>query len=195
MNVLIVYTHPNHHSLCYDFLQKVMEGSKANERIKQIKVIDLYEEKFNPALAFNDQKRRRDMHKDPEMEEYRKQIVWADKLVFVYPIWWGRPPAMLLGYFDQVLASNFAYKDKGKYSAEGLLKGKTAVCVSTMKGPAFYPFFLLNNAHKALIKKATLNFVGISKVKFFEFGSMENSNGKHDQKLNKIYHYFSKIKK
>ncbi|WP_318503332.1 NAD(P)H-dependent oxidoreductase [Bacillus sp. T3] len=193
MNVLIIYAHPNHESLCYGFLQKIISGSKENQTIREIQVLDLYEENFNPLLTFNKEKRRRDMHRDPNLEKYRNQILWADKLVFVYPIWWGRPPAMLLGYIDQMFASNFAYKDKGKYLSEGLLKGKSAVCVSTMKGPTLYPLFLLNNAHKTLMKKALFQFVGIKKVKFFEFGNMEQPNGKQKAKLNKVFQYFRTI--
>lgn len=193
MNLLVIYTHPNHKSLCYSFLQKVLKGSSENSNIKEVQVLDLYEEGFNPLLVFNEKKRRRDMYCDPNLEKYREQIMWSDKIVFVYPIWWGRPPAMLLGYIDQIFASNFAYKDKGGLMPEGLLKGKSVVCISTMKGPANYPLFFLHNAHKVLMKKGLCNFVGIKKVKFFEFGNMESSKGKQEQKLDKVYHYFQKI--
>ncbi|TXK75381.1 NAD(P)H-dependent oxidoreductase [Paenibacillus sp. N3.4] len=190
MKTLVIYTHPNHQSLSYAFLQKVIQGSTENPRITEIKVLDLYEEGFNPVLVFNKEKRRRDMHADPNLETYRQQITWADQVVFVYPIWWGRPPAMLMGYIDQMFASGFAYKDKGGMLPEGLLKGKSVVCISTMKGPTFYPLYWLYNAHKVLMKKALFNYVGIKKVKFFEFGNMESPKGKHDVKLNKIYRYF-----
>ncbi|WCN39743.1 NAD(P)H-dependent oxidoreductase [Aneurinibacillus uraniidurans] len=132
-------------------------------------------------------------YSDPQLEKYREQIIWADKIVFVYPIWWGRPPAMLMGYIDQMFASDFAYKDKGGLLPEGLLKGKSVVCISTMKGPMHYPLFWLNNAHKVLMKRALFHYVGIKKVKFFEFGNMESPKGKHDEKLNKIYRYFKVI--
>ncbi len=108
MKVLAIYTHPNHKSLSYAFLQKVIQGSRANRHITKMQVLDLYEEGFDPVLVFNENKRRRDMHIDPKLEKYREQIREADKIVFVYPIWWGRPPAMLLGYIDQIFASNFA---------------------------------------------------------------------------------------
>jgi len=193
MKVLIIYTHPNHQSLCYAFLQKVIKGSHENPNIEEIQVLDLYEEGFNPLLMFNEHKRRRDMYRDPNLEKYREQIIWADKIVFVYPIWWGRPPAMMLGYIDQLFAANFAYKDKKGLLPEGLLKGKSVVCVSTMKGPANYPLLWLNNAHKILMKKALFNFVGIKQVKFFEFGNMESPKGKQTKKLEKIYRYFKKI--
>lgn len=133
------------------------------------------------------------MYRDPTLEKYRNQINWADKIVFVYPIWWGRPPAMLMGYIDQLFAANFAYRDKKGLLPDGLLKGKSVVCISTMKGPAKYPLLWLNNAHKVLMKKALFNFVGIKKVKFFEFGNMESPKGRQTKKLEKVYQYFKKV--
>ncbi|WP_391208489.1 NAD(P)H-dependent oxidoreductase [Psychrobacillus sp. L4] len=193
MNTLVIYTYPNHKSLNYAFLQKVIEGSMENPNINELQVLDLYGEGFNPVLVFNEQKRRRDMHRDPYIEKYRKQITWADQIVFVYPIWWGRPPAMLMGYIDQLFAANFAYRDKKGLLPEGLLKGKSVVCVSTMKGPKNYLRFWLNNAHQVLMRRALFNFVGIKKVKFFEFGNMEKANGKQTKKLEKIYRYFKEL--
>lgn len=193
MKTLVIFTHPNHQSLCYAFLKKVLEGISENPNITDVRVLDLYEERFNPVLIFNEEKRRRDMHIDPRLEKYREQITWAEKIVFIYPIWWGRPPAMLLGYIDQLFASNFAYKDKGGLFPEGLLKGKSVVCISTMLGPKYYPLIWLNNAPKILMKRALLNYVGIKKVKFFEFGNMESPKGRQKEKLDKIYKYFKTL--
>ncbi|WP_370294638.1 NAD(P)H-dependent oxidoreductase [Rossellomorea marisflavi] len=195
MNMLIVFTHPNHRSLNHAFLREVVKGSHENPQVKEVQVVDLYQDGFDPVLRFNEQKRRRDMHMDLEVEPYRNQITWADKIVLIYPIWWGRPPAMLMGYIDKLFASNFAYRDQKGLLPEGLLKGKSVVCVSTMKGPRHYPFLWLNNAHKVLMKRALFSFVGIKKVKFFEFGSMESPSGRQDRKLAKVYQYFRKIGK
>ncbi|MCD1258018.1 NAD(P)H-dependent oxidoreductase [Paenibacillus athensensis] len=193
MNTLVIYTHPNHQSLSYAFLQEVLRGCRDNARIGEVRVLDLYAEGFNPLLVFNEHKRRRDMHSDPELAPHREQLLWAEQIVLVYPIWWGRPPAMLLGYIDQMFASGFAYRDKGGLLPEGLLKGKSVVCVSTMKGPALYPLLWLNNAHKVLMRKALFNYVGIKKVKFFEFGGMESPRGKQKEKLEKVYRYFRAV--
>lgn len=114
MKTLIIYTYPNHKSLNFAFLQEVMKGCNENPYISELQVLDLYEENFDPILQFNEHKRRRDMYRDPKLAKYRDQLTWADKIVFVYPIWWGRPPAMLLGYIDQLFAANFAYRDKKK---------------------------------------------------------------------------------
>jgi NAD(P)H dehydrogenase (quinone) len=193
MNVLIIFTHPNHESLSYAFLQEVMRGCKENNRVNEMRVLDLYKEQFDPVLIFNETKRRRDMHRDEKLKKYREQILWADRIVFIYPIWWGRPPAMLLGYIDQMFAAGFAYKDNGGLFPEGLLKGKSVVCISSMKGPTLYPLFWLNNSHKVLMKKALFQYVGMKKVKFFEFGNMESQKGKQKEKLQKIYEYFRRI--
>ena len=190
MNVLLVYTHPNHQSLSYAFLQKVIQGSRENPRISEIEVLDLYEEGFDPVLVFNENKRRRDMHADPRLEKHRQQLLHADLIVFVYPIWWGRPPAMLLGYIDQMFAAGFAYRDRGGLLPDGLLKGKSVVCISTMKGPTGYPLLWLHDAHKVLMRKALFRFVGIKKVKFFEFGRMESPKGRHEKKLERVYRHF-----
>ncbi|OZB93593.1 NAD(P)H-dependent oxidoreductase [Paenibacillus sp. XY044] len=193
MKVLVIYTHPNHQSLSYSFLQKVLEGGRENPAFSQIQTLDLYEESFNPVLFFNETKRRRDMHKDPALQRYREMLLWADKIVLVYPIWWGRPPAMLLGFIDQMFASGFAYRDKGGLLPEGLLKGRSVVCISSMKGPALYPLFWLNNAHKVLMRKALFRYVGIKRVKFFEFGNMESPKARHEAKLDRVYRYFRTV--
>lgn len=190
MRVLIVYTHPNHNSLNHAFLQQVVRGCEENPQVTAITVLDLYEEHFDPVLVFNQTKRRRDMFRDPKLAQYREQLQEADKIVFVYPIWWGRPPAMLLGYIDQLFAAGFAYRDNGKLLPEGLLRGKSAVCVSTMKGPTHYPLLWLHNAHQVLMKKALFQYVGIRRVKFFEFGGMEKPNNGQEKKLERVYRYF-----
>lgn len=193
MNMLLIYVHPNHKSLSHAFMQQVLRGGEENEAIRETRVLDLYEEGFDPVLVFNEEKRRRDMHIDPKLARHRELILWADKIVFVYPIWWGRPPAMMMGFIDQMFASNFAYRDTKGWIAEGLLKGKSVVCISVMKGPTGYLRWWLGNAHQILLRKALFNFVGIKKVKFFEFGYMETPKGKHEQKLDKVYRYFRTV--
>lgn len=65
MKTLVIYTYPNHKSLNYAFLQKVIKGSKENPNITELQILDLYEEGFDPLLVFNENKRRRDMYRDP----------------------------------------------------------------------------------------------------------------------------------
>jgi NAD(P)H dehydrogenase (quinone) len=191
MKTLIIFSHPDRISLNGQMLASVLTGTdRAGD---ETRVVDLYKENFNPVLVFNETKRRRDMHRDPEIGQYQRDILWAERIVFVYPIFWGRPPAMLLGFIDRLFASNFAYRDVGRIYPEGLLKGREVVCISTMKGPTHYIRLTLANAHQVLMRKALFNFTGIKRVKFFEFGSMESNNFKRQEKaLRRVERFFSK---
>lgn len=190
MKTLVIYAHPNHESLCYGLLKGALDGMESSGT--EVRIMDLHQMQFDPVLNFDAENPRREMYRVPELEEHRQNILWAERLVLIYPIYWGRPPAMILGWIDRVFASNFAYSDNGKSFPEQLLKGKTAVCISTMKGPRFYPLFWLRNAHQILMRRALFGFVGIKKVKFFEFGGVEKKDGRQLAMIEKVKRYFNK---
>lgn len=194
MNALIIFTHPKRDSLNGSFLEKTVEGLEENESIESIEVLDLYREGFDPVLIFNQKKRRRDMHKDPDLQIYREQINRADIIIFIYPIWWGRPPAMLLGYIDKVFASNYAYKfEKNKLLPKGLITNKKVFCISTMDGPTGYLKLFRGNVHKVLMRDILLKFIGLKRIKIFEFGNMEKKDGSQSKKILKIRKLMSTI--
>jgi len=190
MNATVVFSHPEPTSLNGAFLDAVVSGLRSNSSVDAVDVIDLYAEGFDPVLRFGKDRPRRDLHKDAALERHREAIAKADLLAFVYPIWWARPPAMLLGFLDRIMAKDFAYRYRGGLP-EGLLGGKSAVCVSTMKGPTGYPFLLLGNAHKNLMRRALFGFVGIKKTKFFEMGGMEIPGGKQERNLARVKKWFA----
>jgi hypothetical protein len=40
----------------------------------------------------------------------QEAILWAEHLVFAYPIWWGGAPALLKGFVDRAFLPGFAFK-------------------------------------------------------------------------------------
>ena len=38
---------------------------------------------------------------EPDLLQAQANILWAEHLVLVYPIWWGGIPALLKGFFDR----------------------------------------------------------------------------------------------
>ena len=82
MKTLIIYTHPSPTGFNATILKEVQSNlSKKHE----VKTLDLYAENFDPILRFDQEHRRRDLHKDPEMAKYRDLITWADHLIFIFP--------------------------------------------------------------------------------------------------------------
>lgn len=155
MKVLIVYAHPQPHSLngaLKDFAVQHLE--KAGH---QVQVSDLYAmrwksqldandslappvgEHFHPSLdsqyAFASDQQSADIAAEQE------KLRWADAVIFQFPLWWFSMPAIMKGWFDRVYAYGFAY-GVGEHSdshwgdryGEGTFAGKRAMLVVTTGG-------------------------------------------------------------
>ena len=173
MDVLIIYAHPNHESFNGAIFHQVKKGLEDSG--KKAKLIDLYKEGFDPVLKFDSCNKRRDLNKDSEMKKYRNLITQADHVIFIYPIWWYGPPAILKGFIDRVFAKEFAYSYDGNIP-KGLLKDKTAWVVYTMDSPKWYVTFFRFNIEWINIKNAVLKFCGFGKVERLMFSGLKGSS-------------------
>lgn len=179
MNVLIIYAHPNHESFNWAILQQIKRGLDESEN--KVTLIDLYEERFDPVLKFDSYIKRRELHRDPETEKYRNLFTQAEHLIFIYPIWWYGPPAILKGFIDRVFASGFAYTYDSNLP-KGLLKGKTAWVVYTIDSPKWYVKLFRLNIEWINMKNAVLKFCGFGKVERLMFSGLKRSNQKKREK-------------
>ncbi|HZG75911.1 MAG TPA: NAD(P)H-dependent oxidoreductase [Paenibacillus sp.] len=164
MNIVLISAHPNPNSLNGAIRDTIRRGfADAGHDVRDI---DLYADAFDPVLVVNETRRRRDLHLDPDTARYRELLAWADRLVFVYPVWWQGPPAMLKGFFDRVLAANFAYSFKGKRKGallpDGLFRGKRAWVVYTTDTPRWLAW--IDPGYLA-IKHYVLQYVGIGRIR------------------------------
>ncbi|GHU61785.1 NAD(P)H dehydrogenase (quinone) [Clostridia bacterium] len=164
-NVLLIFAYPTHDNLNYAIYEQIKKGLE--EGGHQIKILDLYAEKFDPVLIFNQEQRRRDIQHRPETKRYREQILWANHLVFIFPIWWGGMPAILKGYIDKVFATGFAYHFEGVLP-RGHLRGKTAWIITTDDTPAPVGFFMQDYG-KVLKKQILSTMTGIKPTKHLKF--------------------------
>ncbi|WP_077616083.1 NAD(P)H-dependent oxidoreductase [Caenibacillus caldisaponilyticus] len=186
MKVLIIYAHPNPESFNAALLKAVERGLR--EAGHAYAVIDLYKDRFNPVLVYNDKIRRRDLKNDPETAHYRELVRDADHLIFIFPVWWYGVPAILKGFFDRVFASGFAYRYDGAVP-KGLLKGKSAWVVYTLDSPGWYVRLVRRSVEWTVIRDAILKFCGIRKVRRFMFAGVKRSSIKRRQKwLAYLYH-------
>ena len=99
------------------------------------------------------------------LQRAQDDILWAEHLVFFFPLWLGDMPALLKGFLEQVARPGFAFVRDGKnpFGKKGL-KGRTARLVVTMGMPAFvYRLFFRAHSVKSL-RRNGLGFVGIGPV-------------------------------
>ena len=58
-------------------------------------------------------------------------LMGASVIVFVYPIWFGSPPAMLKGYVDRVLGAGFGHRSMRERGRGSVAEGKHLVSITT----------------------------------------------------------------
>jgi putative NADPH-quinone reductase len=125
---------------------------------------------------------------EPDLKKAQEDILWADSLVFVFPMWWYSFPAILKGFIDRIFLPSFAFKysKNGSNFPDKLLKGKKSFLICTSGGPNIYYFFIGNLATKTL--KRMLAFCGIKNKKTILFGSSSGDPEKInlDKHRNKI---------
>ncbi|KAG1661937.1 putative NAD(P)H oxidoreductase [Nymphon striatum] len=162
MNVLIVFTHPNSSSFNHAILERISAGLK--EAGHTIKVKDLYQENFDPILSANDLEQLQQGKTPPKIAKEQEQLLWADSLIFIYPLWWFGRPAMLKGWFDIVMTNGLAFEYSSD-GAKGLLKHERALVLITAGGSKQYfeDSDALQLIHRP-ITDGTLSFCGIKDV-------------------------------
>ncbi|MCA1919068.1 MAG: NAD(P)H-dependent oxidoreductase [Flavobacterium piscis] len=128
MKNLIVYAHPNSGSLNHFFKQTVLESLQ--ESGEEIAVRDLNEINFNPVLSLEDMNGQRMGTVADDVKTEQDFITWADRIIFIYPIWWTGMPAIMKGFIDRVFSYGFAYRyDQGVQ--KGLLTGKKTIIINS----------------------------------------------------------------
>ncbi|KKR20829.1 MAG: NAD(P)H dehydrogenase (Quinone):NADPH-dependent FMN reductase [Parcubacteria group bacterium GW2011_GWE2_39_37] len=164
--ILIINGNPHKESFCYGLAAAYEKGAKnAGAEVKRINLADL---KFDPIL-------HEGYHiiqpLEPDLLTAQEAIKWSDHLVFVFPVWWMAPPALMKGFFDRIFLPGFAFKyHQGYPFLEKLLKGRSARLIVTMDShPLLNLLLYRTNGYKALAKGA-LGFCGIRPVKKTVFG-------------------------
>ncbi|MEC1023649.1 NAD(P)H-dependent oxidoreductase [Bacillus paralicheniformis] len=185
MQTAVIYAHPNPNSFNGAILNQVIKALEDGKH--SYDVIDLYKDRFDPVLLFDEKKRRSDMKRDPETAEYRRIVKNADHLIFIYPLWWGGMPAIMKGFIDRVFAAGEAYTYQGKLP-KGLLKACTATVYYTADAPSWYLRFWRRDADWVTVKDVMLKFCGVRRVKRLLFaGVKDSSEEKRTQWLDRVY--------
>ncbi len=123
MKTLVVYCHPVPSSFSGALYRAAVEALKSGGHT--LRCFDLYAENFQPVLT---QEEREAYLATPGFIEAKVQahadaLKWAEHLVFVFPIWFYGPPAMLKGWLERVWLPGVAFLPppaKGAVAVPGL---------------------------------------------------------------------------
>ncbi|WP_122616974.1 NAD(P)H-dependent oxidoreductase [Streptomyces sp. Tu 4128] len=77
----------------------------------------------------------------PDVRAEQEKLLWADTIVFQFPLWWYSMPAILKGWVDRVFTFRFAYgvgehsdTKYGERYGEGTFAGRKAMLSVTIGG-------------------------------------------------------------
>jgi len=179
-NILIITAHPSSRNLT-EGMAKIYQEEKEKQG-HTVKVVDLYKDKQIPFLTFEN---RDDLTKKDELREYyQEQIIWAEQIVIIYPLWWGTIPAILKNLLDMVLAMSFAFEAGKNGYPHGLLQGRSVRVITTSATPKFY--YVLNGicrANSNIWKKTIIKFCGMKFDGFHLYGGADTS----DERIDKMF--------
>lgn len=97
------------------------------------------------------------------LKPVQSDIMWADHLLFFFPLWAGDMPALLKGFIEQIYRPAFTGASASHF-AEKRLSGRSARIVVTMGMPALiYRWYFRAHSVKSL-ERNILGMVGIAPV-------------------------------
>ncbi|WP_447783468.1 NAD(P)H-dependent oxidoreductase [Pseudomonas germanica] len=170
--ILLILGHPSGTSFCAALAERYVQSAiDAGHEVRQLRLGEL---DFDPVLR---EGYRQIQALEEALSAAQSDILWAEHLTLVYPIWWGGIPALLKGFFDRVFLPGFAFKyRKGKAFPDKLLKGRTAHLLVTMDTPPWYYrwFYRMPGLHQ--VRKTTLEFCGIRPLRTLTFGPVLGSS-------------------
>jgi putative NADPH-quinone reductase len=169
-HILIIDGHPDPASQRFGhaLADAYAEGARAGSHdVRRIRVCDL---EF-PLLRASDDFRLGQA--PPAIHNCQALLNWADHVVIIFPLWLGSMPALLKGFFEQMLRPDFTFGRNASGTMATRLGGKSARIVVTMGMPGvIYRLYFRAHSLKSL-KRNVLKFCGLAPVRSSVVGSVE----------------------
>lgn len=139
----ILYAHPYSGSFNHAVMEEVKK--QLAEQGEDYQMMDLYADRFNPVLEADSLRLySRGETADPLAKKYLDMLLHTDRMVMIFPVWWGMMPAIVTGFFDKVMLSGtaYGYDESGRLIPAKIDIAKTLI-FTTSQSPAknFKPFF------------------------------------------------------
>lgn len=104
---MVVVAHPREDSFTAALAAALMRGLR--EAGHTIDLANLYAEGFDPLVTEAEMQSWRQHTVPADVAAYQARLRQAEALLLIYPVWWGTPPAILVGWMQRVLTSGFAF--------------------------------------------------------------------------------------
>ncbi len=153
MRTLVVHAHPVATSFSAALRDCAVDALRS--RGDDVDLLDLYAEGFDPYLDADEWSPDTPGAEDrADMRPYVERLRRADHLVFVYPTWFGGPPAMFKGWLDRVWVHGVAFdKVPGSNRPRARLLHIRSITVITTYGSSRRVNIIEGEPGKRLVKR------------------------------------------
>lgn len=167
MKTVIVFDHPytaaasenvpHHRAYLAAVCKRVITQLK--DQGDTVDLIDLHADGFNPVMSADDLTAwRLSKPMNEQVADYQRRLAAADRIVFIFPIWWDMTPAMTKGFLEKVYAKNIMYSAKNMKTK---LHGPRIDVVTTMTTPTWiYKWILgapmVKMMHRGIVLKTRI---------------------------------------
>jgi putative NADPH-quinone reductase len=167
--VLQGHPDPSPSRFCHALAESYAAGARANGH--EIRLINI------GSLEFPILRTRQEWESGPTPDAIRRcqdDVVWAEHIVIVFPLWLGALPALLKAFLEQLFRPGFAFSGTLGPGGAKPLKGRSARVIVTMGMPAlFYRWFFGAHSLRSL-ERNILKFCGIGPVRDTIVGTVES---------------------
>lgn len=178
MRTLIIYAHPYEKSFNQLIFQTLVENKS-----QPLDVIDLYHDDFNLIYSTAELALfKAGETTSPLVKDYQARLLKAERLIFIFPIWWNDVPGIVKNFIDLVMKKNFAYVDTPRGVAGKLTQIKSITAITTSNSPTWYMKYFCGNSIQKVFLNATCKQLGIQNRRWLNLGNITNASAKakHD---------------
>lgn len=176
MKIFMIICNPKEHSSKDEYVQTYIEEAKKAGH--EVKAVNLYDLNIDYLRAKGDDF---DYSLTDELKQAQENLVWAEQLVFVYPIWCLAVPPIMSTFISKIFASGIAceYTDRGP---KPLMQDKTAVIMHSYSMPYFYMKYFYCDVPMKWWKVVLTTWCGPKIIKRFDFDMIDSVPEKRRQK-------------
>lgn len=165
----------------YDSKNQELIYESILNKYKEAKTIDLKEFDESTSLkASYDTKQET----NPYIKDFQDKFIEADKIIFIYPIWWGTMPGKLKSLLEKTLWPGIIFEKKPNKPPLPKYPNKKIYSVCSMESPTFLKIILPNKKLFNYIFKMGLK----NKVKnlYIRSININKDNTKFNKLINKL---------
>jgi putative NADPH-quinone reductase len=183
MRIYVLFAHPDTDSFNGRLADAYCAAAMGNGH--DVRRQNLFELDFDPILRFG---LRRVQPLEDDLITAQANLDWCERLTLFYPVWWGNVPALLKGFFDRTLYSEFTYRhDANDPFWSKLLKGRAAHIVTTSDASATWLRTRYRDSDIYAVRNATLEICGMKPVRVTRIGGVKDlSPAKREKWLTRI---------